>query len=101
MGGCAEYVVLAKRSDCGDLAVFTIEDSFGRDHWPSFAQARAAMKADYEIMREEYSPDKTRDGKDVRVCKLDRSSAVFSVPIWDGERKRESMLKCKWKVVEI
>lgn len=96
------YAVLAWRSDCGDVAVFTAEDSSGRDHWPSFGQARAAMKADYRIMLDEYPRDWMRAaGTKRRRHVLRKSSAEFSVPVWDGERKRESWLKCKWKVVRI
>lgn len=102
MRGRAEYVVLAKRSDCGDLAVFTVEDSLGRDHWPSFAQARAVMKADYGTMLAEYPTCfMTKAGKRRRKCRIRRTGAEFSAPIWDGERQRESRLRCRWRVVAI
>lgn len=96
------YAVLAWRSDCGDVAVFMIEDSLGRDHWSSFGEARAAMKEDYQIMLAEYPFDcRTRSGRRRRKHRIQRSSAGFSVPIWDGERRRESILKCKWRIVRI
>lgn len=101
MNGCG-YAVLAWRSDCGDVAVFMIEDSLGRDHWSSFGEARAAMKADYRTMLEEYPADwMSALGVKKRRRVLRRSSAEFSVPIWDGERRRESFLKCRWRIVRI
>lgn len=99
------YIVLAWRSDCGDTSVFAITDSYGRDHWESFGEARAAMKADYRTMLEDY-PAVWMTALGVKRVKkrrrvLRRSSAEFSVPIWDGERKRESFLKCRWRIVRI
>ena len=43
------FVVLAKRDDCGDVAVFPVEKD-GNDFWKTFSEARAVMKADYQAM---------------------------------------------------
>lgn len=95
------FVVLGYRNDCGDVAVFMVEDSHGRDSWETFEEARSVMRVSYEVMSEEYAPDGSRDGRDKRKRRILKASAEFSVPIWDGERKRESSLKCKWKIVRI
>lgn len=95
------FAVLVKRSDCGDVDVFTVKDSHGRVFWKTFGEARKVMEADYQVMCDEYSPNWTRTGEDVRRHKLERAGAEFSVPVWDGERQCDSRLECKWKVVEI
>lgn len=43
------FVVLAKRDDCGDVAVLPVEKD-GNDFWKTFSEARAVMKADYQAM---------------------------------------------------
>lgn len=102
MVGDTRYIVLAKRNDCGDFAVFQVQDARGWDFWKTEAEARAVMKADYGIMLAEYPFDwMTKAGKRRRKHRIRRSSAEFSVPIWDGERQRDSWLKCKWKIVKI
>lgn len=95
------YAVLVYMDDCGDKTVFLQRDSRGRDGWNTFEEARIAMRADYEVTSAEYSPVWSVDGKDKRKRRILKSSAEFSVPIWDGERKRDSELKCKWKIVRI
>lgn len=94
------FIVLAYRNDCGDVAVFPVEKD-GKSFWKTFAEARAVMKEDYETMSGDWTPDWSRSGCDLRKRRIARTSARFRVPVWDGERQRNSSIACKWKIVEI
>ena len=94
------FVVLAKRDDCGDVDVFPVEKD-GKDFWKTFDEARAVMKDDYKKMSEDWTPDWSRSGRDLRKRRISRTSASFQVPVWDGERQRNGSITCKWRIVEI
>lgn len=94
------FIVLAYRNDCGDVAVFQVEKD-GKSFWKTFAEARSVMKEDYETMSGDWTPDWSRSGRDLRKRRIARTSARFRVPVWDGERKRNGSITCKWKIVEI
>ena len=93
-------VVLANRDDCGDVEVFQVEKD-GKDFWETFAEARAVMKDDSETISEDWTPDWSRSGRDLRKRGISRTSARFQVPVWDGERQRNGSITCKWRIVEI
>ena len=95
------YAVLAQRCDCGEPDLFLMEDSRGRDHWPSLEEARNAMKADYLVTVNAYHQDPSKPRDRSRKCALRKMSAYYTVPLWDGERMREGRLECKWKVVRV
>ena len=92
------FVVLAKRDDCGDVAVVPVEKD-GNDFWKTFAEARAVMKADYQAMSESWSDWVGK--RDPRKRRILRKSARFKVPVWDGERQRNGSITCKWRIVYI
>lgn len=94
------YAVLCHRIDCGDESVFLLEDG-GEDSWPSVAKARKAMKKDYETMCDEYSPDWSADGKDPCNHAVTKDEIFMQVPIWDGEKEKDSWILCHWKIVQI
>ena len=94
------FVVLANRDDGGDVEVVQVEKD-GKDFWETFAEARAGMKDDYETISEDWTPDRSRSGRDLRKRRISRTSARFHVPVWDGERQRNGSITCKWRIVEI
>lgn len=94
------FIVLAKRTDCGDTAVFPVEKD-DKDFWKTRAEARAVMKEDYLRMCGDWTPDWSATGKDTRKRRITATSARFSVPVWDGERSRNARIECRWRIVEI
>lgn len=99
-----KYAVLCRLVDCEDdwgLWLMGRNDSEGHVEFESVAEARKAMKTDYEGMSESYGADWTVDGKDHCVRKVGRDEISLDVPIWDGENDRESWIRARWKVVKI
>lgn len=95
------YSVLCHRVDCGEEEVFFLD---GAEHLPNYKAARRLMLQDYRLMRESYSPEWTVDGKDHCVHgffpnRKDPKEILLFVPIWDGEREKESQISCHWSII--
>ena len=96
------YCVIARRIDCGDDDVFQLETDGRRDFFPTKADARRAMKADYLLMTDEYSTEWSADGK-TNPCrrKVEKDEIFLDIPVWNGDKMKEDWIQCHWKIVEI
>lgn len=96
------YCVIAHRIDCGDEVVFQIDGKNGKDFFSTKSEARNAMKADYRIMADAYSPEWSADGKtDPCQRRIGKDEIFLNVPIWNGEEKKDDWILCHWKIVEV
>lgn len=94
------YSVLCHRVDCGDEEVFLLE---GAENLP-LHKARKAMLKDFQEMRESYSPEWSVDGRDPCATEFipngrNPMEIYFYIPIWDGEREKESQITCHWSII--
>ena len=91
------YTVLCHRIDCEDEATFILE---GAECCKTATEARKLMREDFNIMRDDYSPEWSADGKtDPCTVRKDKDEIWFDVPICDGEKQKDSWIHCHWKVV--
>lgn len=92
------FTVLCHRIDCEDEDTFVLE---GAECCKTISEARKLMKADFNYMREVYSPEWSADGKiDPCTTRKEKDEIWFDVPIWDGENEKDSWIHCHWKVVK-
>jgi len=96
------YAVLCHRIDCGDETVFQLENEHGVDWWDTKSEARRAMKADFRLMEEDYSPEWSADGKtDPCIRAIGNDEIRLIIPIWNAELEKEDTIQCHWQIVEI
>ena len=94
-----KFAVVCHRVDCEDEETFLLD---GAECCETIAEARKLMKKDFQLMREEYSPEWSADGKtDPCTLKKYKDGICFYIPIWDCENKKESWIVCHWKIVKI
>lgn len=65
------------------------------------ADARKAMKKDYERFAEDYDAAWTIDGTDHCKRSVGANAITIDVPVWDGENGRDSWIRAKWKIVSL
>lgn len=94
-----KFAVVCHCVDCEDETTFLLS---GAECCKTITEARKLMKEDFGLMREEYSPVWSADGKtDPCTLKKDKDEIWFDVPIWDGENEKDSWIRCHWKIVKI
>lgn len=82
--------------------IFTLKNvSNETSEFSRIADARKAMKADYESFGESYDAEWSADGKDHCKRKVSKDEISIDVPIWDGENERESWIHARWKIVKL
>jgi len=93
------YAVVCHRIDCGDETTFMLEDN-GKDWWSDIKDARKAMRADYNIMCDEWSADWSVDGKEHCIKRTSRDEIFMDIPC-ANENGDEDWIRCHWKIVKM